>query len=643
MTVDRPLPPGVRGQLDRPSGPVATRGGGALLTPLALGAVRLATGGFLGDWQERSGRLSISHCIRNLETSGVLHNFRRLTEEESGDFIGFQFADSDLYKTLEAIGWECGRTGRLEHAEFVDQAIDLIAGAQAPSGYLNTAIQGDPSKRPWEDLIWSHEMYCAGHLVQAAIALERGAGDPRLLVIARRFADHIVAELSDVPEAYDGHAEIETALVELYRETGEASYLEFAEMQIRRRGTGLLPVHPFGSDYFGDHATVDQIEEATGHAVRQLYFVTGVVDLYVETGDSDLLAAAKRIWDSAFATKTYLTGGHGSRHADESFGDPYELPPDRAYAETCAGIASFQWNWRMLLVTGEPRYADAMETVLYNTIAAASALDGTRFFYTNPLQMRTGHRGSTDHSPSERLPWFACACCPPNLARLIASLGEYISTQTADGIQLHQLAPAAIAARIGNRSVTVRVETGVPWTGGASISVDGEGTFELAVRIPEWARRPAAHVAGVAVAIGDDGYLRVSRDWVPGDRVELEFELIAVGVEPNARIDAVRNTIALRRGPLVYCLEGIDQPAGVVLEDIRLTRNLSLNEVPSTAPGVIVALSATGVAVSRSTDLYFDVGRGATPRGEPVPITAIPYFAWGNRGRTSMRVWIPTS
>ena len=266
--------------------------------------------------------------------------------------------------------------------------------------------------------------------------------------IARRFADLIVARVRTraAGTAVCGHPEIETALVELYRETGHRLTSTPLANSSLLRGHGLLGEDRFGAAYFQDHVPVVEASEFTGHAVRQLYLLAGVVDVAVETGDDALLAAAERLWESAFGSKTYITGAHGSRHRDEAIGDPFELPPDRAYAETCAAIGSFQWNWRMLLATGGHRYAEEMERVLYNAIAGATALDGRHFFYSNPLHLRTGHDNGGEEAPSQRLPWYTCACCPPNLARLMASVHCYLATTDDDGLQIHQYTAGAIRA-----------------------------------------------------------------------------------------------------------------------------------------------------------------------------------------------------
>jgi DUF1680 family protein len=400
-------------------------------------------------------------------------------------------------------------------------------------------------------------------------------------------------------------------------------------------------VDNFGREYYGDHEPVETIDEAIGHAVRQIYFATGVIDVYLEQGDPVLLEAATRLWASAFGTKTYITGGHGSRHHGEAFGDAFELPPDRAYAETCAGIASFQWNWRMLLATGESRYAAAMENVLYNTIAASVALDGQHFFYTNPLQLRTDHRGGTENSPSQRLSWFECACCPPNLARLIASLAEYTMTASKEGLQLHHLTPLILHTQHEGIPVQLEVSTDYPWDGAVEIRVDTDAEFELAIRIPTSTGSAIAILDGVEYLPDADGFVRINKAWTGRSVIYLSLSLRPEIITPHPNIDAVRGTVAIRRGPFVYCIETADQSVNSKVEHLRISQTAVLEEIPSSAPGVNVALRTKGTEILPGHDLYHSAGEKIQSR--PATITAIPYFAWGNRGQTAMRVWIPTS
>ncbi|WP_312034340.1 beta-L-arabinofuranosidase domain-containing protein [Actinoplanes sp. TBRC 11911] len=602
------------------TGPVAPRRP-ARLNPAP--SARFDPGSFLGAWQERNAEATIPHCVTNLETSGVLDNFRRLGDAgNDADFRGFWFADSDLYKTVEAIGWEIGRSGTDRWSKLLTETADLLESVQQPDGYLNTYVQGTEGEQPFARPERTHELYSAGHLLQAAVALHRGGGDDRFLAVARRFADLVVR----TPPPIDGHPEVETALVELYRETGEPAYLRAAELQVESRGHGTLEPGRFGSVYYQDHLPVREATEALGHAVRQLYLAAGVTDLYLENGDETLLTAMEALWDSAFGTKLYLTGGHGSRHRDEAYGDPYELPPDRAYAETCASVAAVQWSWRMLLATGATRYAEEMERALLNTIAASTSESGTAFFYSNPLQLRTGHDGSGEDAPAERLGWYRCACCPPNLARLLASLHGYAATTDALGLQLHLLSAGTYAGP----SMTATVETGYPFDGDIAVTVSGSGA--LAIRVPSWAAGATATVAGGEIvappAPGD--YLRVSCG--AGAVVRLSLPMTPRLVHADERVDAVRGCVAVVRGPVVYCVEQADLPDGVLVEQLRLDPAADIE------PGDGVRLRLTGFARRPGPSLY---GLAPGNTDTPLTFTAIPYHSWANRGPGAMRVWLP--
>ncbi|TQS40263.1 glycoside hydrolase family 127 protein [Cryptosporangium phraense] len=604
------------------------------LRPLGLRATTLHPDGLLGAWQHRNSTASLPHCLDQLEAAGNVGNLRRVTTG-AGEFRGMWFADSDVYKTLEAVAWEIGRgTGSVE---VLDDFTTLLEQAQDADGYLNSYFQTDHRDEQWAALVWSHELYCAGHLIQAAVAASRAGVGDRLLAVARRFADLLVARFS-VEDGVCGHPEIETALVELYRETEHRPYLDLAARFVELRGRGLLGDEPrFGRHYYQDHLPVREADEVTGHAVRQLYLLAGVVDVAVETGDAGLLDAAARLWESAFGTKTYLTGAHGSRHRDEAFGDPYELPPDRAYAETCAAIASFSWNWRMLLATGGHRYADELERVLYNGIAGSTARDGTHFFYSNPLQLRTGHEGSHEDAPSERLSWYSCACCPPNLARLVASLQSYVATTTDAGVQVHLYAAGRVETPFG----VVDVATDYPWDGRVTLTVtpSSPGTeWTLDLRIPGWCT--SATLDGSPVA-GD--YASVTRAWQPGEQVVLSLPMEPRVTSAHPRVDAVRGCVALLRGPLVYCLEQADldvRREDVRLEDVRLDDGAPIEAEPRDGAIPVVLTAHGAVASSEGAPLY-----GGGPSGEraPVTLTAIPYFLWANREPGAMRVWIPTA
>ncbi|HEV7965760.1 MAG TPA: beta-L-arabinofuranosidase domain-containing protein [Actinoplanes sp.] len=635
---------------DTSHGPVVpTPQARAALHPLPADAVRLDPAGLLGGWQHRNTTATLPHCIANLDTSGNLANLRRVTGEADAGFAGMWFADSDVYKTLEAAAWELGRPGASDALRgFLADTAALLEKAQDPDGYLDSYYQVDHRDRQWTELHFSHELYCAGHLIQAAVAAARSVPDDpaarQIVAVARRFADLLVQRYGpDGEAAVDGHPEIETALVELYRVTGHRPYLDLATVFIDRRGHGLLDDGRFGPRYHQDHQPVRDADEVTGHVVRQLYLLAGATDVAVETGDIELLRAAERLWDSALDAKTYLTGGQGSRHRDEAFGDPYELPPDRAYAETCAAIGSFQWAWRLLLATGRSRYADEMERLLCNGIAGSTAQDGTHFFYSNPLQLRTGHDGSHEDAPSQRLPWYSCACCPPNLARLMASLHSYAATGDDTGLQLHLYAAGTFSA--GGHAV--EVDTRYPWDEQITVSVTqaGPGPWTLALRVPAWCADVRLSVNGSVVRAGaQQGYLRLTQTWRVGDRVELTLAMPPRLVTAHPRLDAVRGTVALVRGPLVYCLEHADLPANLVLEDLELDTTAPIRVSPHADGIAPVTLQVTVLGRAAGPAALY---RQLSPAGEPpaatATVAAIPYFLWANRAPGPMRVWIPAA
>jgi DUF1680 family protein len=593
--------------------------------------------GLLADRQRVNREVTLLRGAEELERSGTLDNLRIAAGRASGERRGMVFSDSDVYKWLEAIAWELGREPSAELERLARETTELVAAAQDPDGYLNTWCQVvDPAWR-WTDLEMGHELYCAGHLIQAGVASARTTGDTALLTVARRFADLIDQVFGKGTETRtDGHPEVELALVELYRQTGRRRYLQLADSLTARRGYGMFAGGRFDLDYYQDADPVRHTRSIVGHAVRALYLAAGVTDIYAETGDEALLASMLRQWDDLSAAKTYLTGGIGSRHHGEAIGDPYELPPDRAYCETCAAIASIMWNWRMLLVTGESRFADLLERTLYNGFLSGLSLDGKSFFYTNPLQSRNGER---------RHRWNPVACCPPNVMRLVASLHHYLATVTDAGIQLHQYASSTIRAAVPAAGpVELTVETSYPWSGTVAVEVvsSTDAAWTLSLRIPTWAR--VAILEGEPVAPG--GYAALTRRWRAGDRVVLEIDVSPRLTTPNPRIDAIRGCLALERGPVVYCLEELDLPTGVELADVALDPAAEPVDSGSVAQlGGVPAVTLKGVVRDldgwQKTE-YRDVhALPAAAPASPARLLAVPYFAWANRDAGGMRVWIP--
>jgi uncharacterized protein len=593
--------------------------------------------GLLADRQRVNRMVTLRHGFEELERSGALENLRIAAGRSTGSRRGMVFRDSDVYKWLEAVAWELGREPSTELERLAHDTIELVAAAQEKDGYLNTWCQlVDPDWR-WTDLEMGHELYCAGHLIQAGIAFERTTGDASLLDVACRFADLIADVFLDGSRNdTDGHPEVEVALVELYRQTGRRRYLELADALVSRRGFGTFAGGRFDLAYYQDVEPVREAGSTVGHAVRALYLAAGATDLCAETDDEKLLDSMLRQWNDLVTAKTYLTGGVGSRHVDESIGDPYELPPDRAYCETCAAVASIMWNWRMLLATGQSRFADMVERTLYNGFLSGMSLDGKSFFYTNPLQSRVG---ATRHS------WNPVACCPPNVMRLLASVHHYLATTTDSGVHLHQYASSTIRAVLPDAGpVELTVETDYPWSGSVTVDVvaGGDAEWTLSLRVPAWAG--AASLDGEPVAAGD--YASLTRRWRPGDRIVLEIDVSPRITAPNPRIDAVHGCVALERGPLVYCFEQNDLPEGVALADIVVETAAAPAEAgPVEQLGGVAGVEVAGTVrdVDGWRELAYRDAREVLPPGETLQtrLLAIPYYTWANRGTSAMRVWVP--
>ncbi|MDQ0963604.1 DUF1680 family protein [Streptomyces sp. B4I13] len=641
---------------DTPLGPVRhSPDAEAAFAPAAVAV----DGGFWATRREVNGRVSIPQGPGLLESAGNLRNLRLAAGTDKGEFQGaYPFVDSDVYKWLEAAAWQLARTPDGDLADEVARIVSLVAGAQQDDGYLNTWFQLLKGGERYRDLRWGHELYCAGHLIQAAVAHHRATGSSELLDVAVKFADHIDSVFglpgSGKPlDGVDGHPEVETALVELYRETGEHRYLDLAGYFVDRFGHGLLG----GEVYCQDRVPLREATNVEGHAVRQLYLLAAATDLAVETGDGGLRTAAERLWEAMTTTKTHITGGLGAHHDEEDFGDPYELPNERAYCETCAAIASVQWSWRMALLTGEARYSDLVERTLYNGFLAGVSLDGERWLYVNPLQVRDGHTDAGGDQSARRTRWFRCACCPPNVMRLLAGLEHYLASGDDGGLQIHQYVTGRYTGLLDGTGVVVSAETDYPWQGTIGLTVEespADRPWTLSLRIPQWCGDYRVRVGDSVYDETDapvtDGWLRLERTWAPGDRIVLDL-----GIEPrltaaDPRVDAVRGCVAIERGPLVYCLEGVDHPGGG-LDDMVLdtTRPLAVKHRPDLLGGVVTVLAAgrrrniadAGWWPYRTADAA--AGDDGQPADEPVELTAIPYYAWANRQDGSMRVWLPTS
>lgn len=591
-----------------------------------------------GFWEQRqriNRERSIDHAHAMLEQAGNLDNLRNAAAG-GGAFRGPVFMDSDVYKWLEAAAWEIGRRPDPALQDRVDTLIDIVAAAQMPDGYINSYWQVVHPTERWTDLPHGHELYCIGHLVQAGIAMARATGGDRLLHVAEHAVQCVQATFGrDRRIGVPGHPEVESALVELYRHTGDATALELATFFLDHRGSGLLSTARFyDPSYYQDRVPIREATTIEGHAVRAAYLLSGIVDVALETGDEALLASAQGQWEDMVRHKLYITGAIGSRQFSESFGEPYELPSATAYAETCAAIGSVFWNWRMLLATGDSRYADLIEWTLYNAVLSGIGVDGTTFFYENPLSSR----GET-----VRAPWYECACCPPNVMRLIASLAHYVATGNDNGIQIHQYASGTMTYE----GLSLEIRTDYPWDGTVTVEVlaaHGEAR-DLSLRLPGWCRHPTVSVNGSSVDHArENGYATVGRRWQVGDVVVLTMQMPVTLTAANPLVESARASVAIVRGPLVYCIEGCDQPdeADAATIAIDPATELRARWREDLLGG---AIEVVGNGLRRSSigwDVLYRRREEVGDHHSPTALTAIPYFLWANRLPGSMTVWIPT-
>jgi uncharacterized protein len=602
--------------------------------PLDVRRIRL-DGGLLGDWQQVNRDGTIPHCIERLESSGVLDNLRRLVGESERPFRGPLFADSDLYKTLEAIGWEAVLGDVTEFLPFVDESIRLLAAVQESDGYLDSYYQGPHAGERFTDLREGHELYKLGHLIQAAIAWMHADRDD-LLEVALRYVELVHATFGEGGrDDIDGHPEIETALVELSRLTGDPRHRDLARRMVDLRGHRTIGEGQFGGAYYQDHTPLAEAREATGHAVRQLYLLAGANDVVLDDPDAGYREPLDALWTSVHREKLYITGGLGSRHRGESFGDPYELPADRAYSETCAAIANLHWNWRMLLLDGGAQYADEIERGLYNAIAVSTSLDGKSYFYSNPLQLRTGHTHEED-APSTRLDWYFCACCPPNLARLLSSINGYLLTESDDAVQFQIYTPGRFD--LGDE-VTATVATDFPWSPGIEIAFDAPTTRATQFRIPAWASGATISVDGGAAVPAEPGFAEVAAG---ATAVALHLPVEPVFERAHPWVDGARGALALRRGPVFYCLEEADLPADVRLEDVVIPAAPAAVDAGIDTDLGVPVVDVGGARVHAATDGIYSTALDQNAGTVLGAVRAIPYFRWANRSPGAMRVWMPT-
>ena len=611
---------------------------------------------------------ALNDRIPDAEPSFAIRNFRIAAGLEEGEYGGRVFQDSDVAKWLEAVGYSLAVRPDPALEATADAMIELIGQAQHPDGYLNTYFTLKEPGRRWTNLCDCHELYCAGHMIEAAVAYYEGTGKRKLLDILCRYADYIATVFGPGEgqlRGYDGHEEIELALVRLYGATGETKYLDLARFFVEERGQEpnflleefrsgrhtdpFRPTHPLARgnlEYFQAHKPVTEQEDATGHAVRAMYLYSAMADLARETGDEGMLRACRRLWDSTVKRRMYVTGGIGSARDGEAFTLDWDLPNDTVYAESCASVGLSMFAHRMLRLDPDARYADVLERALYNTVLGAMALDGKHFFYVNPLEVwpaASDRNPGRRHVKPERQAWFGCACCPPNVARLLASLGRYAASAGGDTVRVHLYVGGQMDVRLDKGTARLHIGGGYPWTEEVRIRVETSDvpSFRLALRIPGWCRRWSARLNGEPVSGSlDKGYLCIERDWRVGDEVALSLAMPVEMLQAHPQVRADAGKVALQRGPLVYCLEEADNGA-----------NLSALSIPGDAvfrytfdddlPGGAGTIRFTGRRL-READWADTLYRPAEGCGDTdaAAIRAVPYFLWGNRGRGEMTVWI---
>lgn len=592
-----------------------------------------------GFWAERMKKLkevTIPSQYELLESTGRLFNFRRAAGKEAGGFQGLVFNDSDVYKWVEAVGFLLASGFDEKLHSLVEKVVNDICAAQDDDGYLNTFFTFENKAQRWTNLRVMHELYCAGHLMQAAVALRRATGDEKLFNTAVRFANHILRVFGpDGRPGTPGHPEIEMAMVELYRETGDHRFLKMAKAFIDNRGKGILG----GDVNLIDHKPFGQLDEIVGHAVRSLYLNCGATDLYMETGDREIWDTLERLWSNMVKCKMYVTGGVGSRYDGEAFGFNYELPNVQAYAETCAAIANFMWNWRMFLARGEARFVDLMELTLYNGILAGISLDGKEYFYVNPLADRGSHR---------RQKWFECACCPPNISRLLASLPGYFYSLSENGIWVNLYDQSIASIRFKNETITILQNTEYPWSGEVVITLNlkRDLDFDLNLRIPNWSEKTEVRINGLNVNedLRPGTYLNLHKTWKDGDEIRILFGIQVRKIFCNPHVYENLGRVALIRGPIVYCLEGVDNKDFDVWHlSIPVDTTLEEEWVPLLLDGIIVIKGEGYVLDSDWPQDYLYRPLSSSLKTRKVKFTAIPYYVWANREPSPMSVWIRTT
>lgn len=612
---------------------------------------------------------ALNDRVEGAAPSHAMKNFKIAAGLETGEFYGMVFQDSDVSKWLEAVSYllETGADPELER--LADEVIDIIDKAQQKDGYLNTYFTLKEPDSRWTNLAECHELYCAGHFIEAAVAYYKATGKRKVLNVACRLGDCIDQVFGSGPDqlnGYDGHQEIELALVKLYNVTHEERYLRlsqffldergkepsFYEMEYHRRSMKVhFPMLDIVHDraYSQAHVPVREQQTAEGHAVRAVYMCTGMADVAAATGDAELLEACRRLWKNIVNKRMYITGAIGSMEHGESFSLDYDLPNDTAYAETCASIGLIFFAQRMLQIEPNSEYADVMEQALYNTVISGMSRDGKRFFYVNPLEVwpeAIGKNHNVHHVKAERQGWFGCACCPPNISRLLASLGQYIYNIQGRTVYANLYIGNHAKVDIEGQQVKITEQSQFPWDGLVRFQIDAEKEidFTLALRIPSWSQDAKLVVQGETISLSEvckNGYAYIHRKWQSGDHVDLLLPMSVNRMTGHPNVRANIGKVALQRGPLVYCLEEADN--GPSLHQVCLERRQEIAYEIAFEAELLGGLQTITVPAKRidSSGWGEHLYRANTETFmKQDTLKFIPYYAWANRGSGEMAVWV---
>lgn len=593
---------------------------------------------FWSPRQETNRKATVEHSIQMLEKYGNLLVMRLAAEGKREGFKGLLFTDSDLYKVLEGISYTLATHPDPVLDQRTDELIALIASAQQPDGYLNTWFQVTKPNEKFKNLRDWHELYCAGHMIEAAVAHHAATGKKNFLNVAVKLADLLEKKYGpNGGEGYCGHPELELALIKLWKATGDKKWYAFAKDQVETRGTAFFaeehktPKDKYDGTYWMDDMPIREHRDIKGHAVRAAYLMSGAADVARETEDPEMVKMLRRVWRSATERRVFITGGIGPSGHNEGFTVDYDLPNLTAYQETCASIAMALWGHRMALLFGDASYMDAVEKALYNGVLSGVALDGKSFFYVNPLASRGNHH---------RREWFECACCPPNVLRTIASVGGMAYATSADSLYFNLYTAGTATAEVGSKKVEFEVKTDYPWDGKVVINFKTAGSFALRLRIPNWCKGAAVAINGSPTVLTmERGYAVINRPWKIGDWVQLDLPMPVEQMLAHPYVKDDVGRAAVQRGPLVYCVEQVDN--GLPIEDAVLPLGASfLVSFKKELLGGVNVIEAQGTQVP-GVDWDRTLFQPA-PKPIASKLVFVPYGFWDNRKAGPMEVWLPS-